>query len=92
VQIFATGLGTTNPVVAPGQPAPASPPALTTQAVQAQIGGLPAQVQFAGLAPNFVGLYQVNVVVPAGVAPGDAVPLILTQAGVPSNKVTLAIR
>ena len=49
-------------------------------------------MQFAGLAPGFVGLYQVNVVVPPGVAPGPEVELTLTQNGVPSNTVTLAVR
>jgi uncharacterized protein (TIGR03437 family) len=44
------------------------------------------------LAPGFVGLYQVNVVVPANIQPGPEVELILTQNGVPSNTVTLAVR
>ena len=47
---------------------------------------------FAGLAPGFVGLYQVNVEIPVGVTPGSAARLILRQAGVPSNAVTLAVR
>jgi uncharacterized protein (TIGR03437 family) len=38
-----------------------------------------------------VGLYQVNVQIPAGVAPGSAA-LVLSQNGVPSNSVTLTIR
>jgi trimeric autotransporter adhesin len=92
IQIFATGLGTTNPVVAPGQAAPSSPPAITTEVVEAHIGGQSAQVQFSGLAPNFVGLYQVNVVIPTEVSTGDSVQLVITQAGVPSNTVSLAIR
>lgn len=40
----------------------------------------------------FVGLYQVNVEVPAGVPAGSEVPLVLIQNGVTSNTVTLAIR
>lgn len=92
IQIFATGLGTTNPVLASGQPAPSNPPALVTSAVEARIGGQPATVQFAGLAPGFVGLYQVNVVVPPGIQPGMEVELTLTQNGVPSNPVTLALQ
>ncbi len=57
------------------------------------IGGVPAPVvSFSGLAPNLVGVYQVNVQVPAGVTPGDTVPLVITQAGVDSNTVTVAIR
>jgi uncharacterized protein (TIGR03437 family) len=93
VQIFATGLGATNPVVPSGQPAPSAEPLSRVVAgVEARIGGQPAAVQFAGLAPGFVGLYQVNVVVPPGVEPGLAVELLLIQNGVPSNPVTLAVQ
>jgi uncharacterized protein (TIGR03437 family) len=92
IQIFATGLGATNPVVASGQPAPGDPPALVATAVEARVGGQPAAVQFAGLAPGFVGLYQVNVVVPVNIEPGPAVELSLVQNGVPSNPVTVAVQ
>jgi uncharacterized protein (TIGR03437 family) len=45
------------------------------------IGGQNANVSFAGLTPTLVGLYQVNVTMPAGVTPGNAVPVMLTVAG-----------
>ncbi len=61
-------------------------------AVEAQLGGQPATVHFAGLAPGFVGLYQVNVEIPADVASGSEVPLVLLQNGVPSNTVTIAVQ
>ena len=54
--------------------------------------GQNAQVQFAGLAPGFAGLYQVNVVVPEGVTAGANVPVILTTAGFSSPPVTVAIQ
>ena len=93
VVIYATGLGATSPAVATGQAAPAVPPlALVTTTPKVTIGGVEAAVEFAGLAPGFVGLYQVNARVPAGVSPGNAVPLVLTQNGVASNTVTIAVR
>jgi uncharacterized protein (TIGR03437 family) len=93
VVIYATGLGATSPAVATGQAAPAVPPlALVTTPVKVTIGGVEAAVEFAGLAPGFVGLYQVNARVPAGVTAGNAVPLVLTQNGVPSNTVTIAVQ
>ncbi|HTS48870.1 MAG TPA: hypothetical protein VMH05_13055 [Bryobacteraceae bacterium] len=39
-----------------------------------------APVSFAGLASGYVGLYQVNVQVPQGVAAGDSVPVVLPSA------------
>ncbi len=92
VQIYATGLGMTNPAVATGAAAPESPPARVVVPVTVTIGGREAAVEFAGLAPGFVGLYQVNARVPAGVAASPAVPLVLTQSGIASNTVTIAIR
>jgi uncharacterized protein (TIGR03437 family) len=48
--------------------------------LQVSLGGAPATVSYAGLAPGFVGLYQFNIVVP-NVAPSDAVPLTFTLGG-----------
>ena len=56
------------------------------------IGGVNAVVQYAGVAPGFVGLYQVNAVVPAGVAPNSAVQVVLTQKSVTSNTATIAVK
>jgi uncharacterized protein (TIGR03437 family) len=93
VQVYCTGLGTTQPAIASGQAAPSAEPlARVTLPVTATIGGKSAVVHYAGLAPGFVGLYQVNVQIPGGITPGSAVPLVLTQNGVPSNTVTLAIK
>jgi len=47
---------------------------------------------FAGLAPNFAGLYQVNALVPANAPAGSAVPVFITVGGVVSNTVTIAIQ
>jgi len=92
VVVYCTGLGATNPAVRSGEAAPASPLAHVVTPVTVTIGGQPAAVQYAGLTPGFVGLYQVNVQIPSGVTPGSSVPLVITQDGVPSNTVTLAVR
>jgi uncharacterized protein (TIGR03437 family) len=49
--------------------------------VQFSIGGAPATVLYQGLAPEEIGLYQFDLVVP-NVGAGDAVPLTFTQGGV----------
>jgi uncharacterized protein (TIGR03437 family) len=88
--IFATGLGAVRPAVASGAPAP-SPAPTTISSALVNIGGIPAAIEFSGLAPGFVGLYQVNVIVPGGLASGNQdVQLVIN--GTPSNTVTLAIR
>jgi uncharacterized protein (TIGR03437 family) len=70
LEIYGLGLGVTDPVVEAGVASPSSPPARAVQTPRLQIGGLDAAITFAGLAPVFAGLYQVNAVVPAGLAPG----------------------
>ena len=47
---------------------------------------------FAGLAPEFAGLYQVNVIVPSGVAQGPRVPVVITVADQQSVPATMAVR
>ena len=47
---------------------------------------------FAGLTPGYVGLYQVNVQLPTGVTPGNAVPVVVTTANLNSNAATIAVQ
>jgi uncharacterized protein (TIGR03437 family) len=57
------------------------------------MGGVPAVVNFAGLSPQFSGVYQVNVVVPSGISPGSAVPVQLQIGGVTSaDTLTIALQ
>ena len=55
-----------------------------------EIGGVPVPVSFSGLAPNFAGLYQINIQVPEVVPSGAAVPLIF-RIGNLTSSVTIAI-
>ena len=93
IQIFATGAGETDPPLLPGEPAPASgnPLILTRAQPTVTIGGQTARVLFSGMAPGFVGLWQINAEVPPAVPPGPAVPLVITAGGVSSNTVTIAV-
>jgi uncharacterized protein (TIGR03437 family) len=90
IVLYASGLGQVDADVDAGAAAPGN--ALAKAAVGLTIGGRDAVVLFAGLAPGFAGLYQVNTVVPGGVTPGDAVPLVLTAAGQASPPVTMALK
>ncbi len=89
--LLANGLGPVSPAVSDGA---ASSDTLrsTIKVPTVLIGGLPAKVLFSGLSPQFVGVNQVNVMVPNGVTVGDAVPLqVQVGAVTTSNKVTIAV-
>lgn len=61
---FLTGLGPVSPAGPDGAAAPSSPLSATSDQFNVYVDAQPASVSFAGLAPGFVGLYQVNFVVP----------------------------
>jgi uncharacterized protein (TIGR03437 family) len=49
-------------------------------------------VVFAGMTPQFVGVYQVNIVIAAGTPTGNSVPLQISMNGVTSRAdVTIAV-
>lgn len=92
VSIFCTGLGAVSNTPATGSAASAAPLSLTVTKPSVLIGGVAADVIFSGLAPGFVGVYQVNVTVPLDSPTGDSVSLALSIGGVLSNTVTLAVQ
>ncbi|MBM3812904.1 MAG: hypothetical protein FJW20_14870 [Acidimicrobiia bacterium] len=92
VVIYCSGLGAVDPPVTAGTRAPASPLSQVVNPVSLTIGGLEAQVLFAGLTPGSAGLYQVNAIVPAGIAATDEAPVVLRVAGQESPPVTMAVR
>jgi uncharacterized protein (TIGR03437 family) len=62
--------------------------------VCAAVGSKIATVQFSGLAPGFVGLWQINVMIPTGddVLTGDAVRVSFFLDQRQTNPVTISIR
>jgi len=89
--VYATGLGRVEPPVATGAAAPASPLSRTLLMPEVTLGGLSCEVLFSGLAPGFAGLNQVNVRVPAGLAPGEAA-LEMRAGGQVSNRAMVTMR
>jgi uncharacterized protein (TIGR03437 family) len=92
VVLYLTGQGPVNPPVPTSQAAPGDVLSVATLPKSASIGGVDAAIQFLGLAPGFIGLAQANVSIPAGAPTGDAVPLIITVGGQPSNSVVISVR
>jgi minor extracellular serine protease Vpr len=93
VQLYANGLGPVDAANQPasGEPAPAQPLVWAKVKPTVTIGGKPASVEFYGLAPYNVGLYQLNVVIPADAAVGLQ-PVVITVNGVTSKSTNLPIR
>jgi len=54
---------------------------------QVTVGGVSAVLDFAGLSPQFVGVNQINMIVPDA-APGDNVPLVIKVGGIASPATT----
>jgi uncharacterized protein (TIGR03437 family) len=61
-------------------------------AVAAQVGGLGAEVQYAGQQPQFVGLDQVNLLLPRSLAGRGEVTVTLTIDGAAANPVKVHIK
>lgn len=92
IQVYATGGGQTSPASSTGAVAPAA--ANLVLPVTVSIGGVNAQVLYAGNAPGEVeGVVQINAIVPSSVTPGAALPILVTIGGVASQPgVTLAVQ
>ena len=92
VSIYCTGLGPVSNQPASGAPSPSNPLAQTPTLPTVTIGGTNAPVLFSGLAPGWVGEYQVNAQVPPTSTTGNAVPVALSIGGVTSNTVLMAVQ
>jgi uncharacterized protein (TIGR03437 family) len=82
IEIYCTGLGPTQTVGTFQQ---------TVLTPIVFIGATPVQPVYSGLSPGSVGLYQVNVQVPAGLASGIE-PLLMSVDLAHSNQVNIAVQ
>ena len=89
ISVFLTGLGPVDHGVATGAAASASPLSHVTGNVSASVGGVSAQVTFAGLAPGFAGLYQVNIRVPSVAAGSEALEVAVNGAASNSGEISV---
>jgi uncharacterized protein (TIGR03437 family) len=91
--IWATGGGPLNNQPMDGAPGPTSSPSTTVVRPTVTIGGLPGTVLFSGLAPTFVGEWQINVqlpaTLPAGIGTPPTLPVVVMFPGANSTPVNL---
>ncbi len=90
IAVYLVGMGGTTIPVASGQPGPGSPFADTTIAPAVMLNNENAPVVFSGLIPGLVGVYQVNLQVPADASNGDLI-FALSQDGFTSNAGVLPV-
>ncbi len=82
VELYATGLGLTS--ANNGLDVAVQQPTVT-------VGGFDCPVTFAGAAPNYIGLDQINCTIPVGLAASGSAPVVITSGDRISNTATLAI-
>jgi uncharacterized protein (TIGR03437 family) len=85
VVLYATGLGPADPPVPTGQLNPAEPVSPTTEPVSVSIGGHPHVVLWSGLAPGYVGIYQIYLYVPGDRVRGDNLAVVVTAGATSSD-------
>lgn len=92
VIVFMTGGGPLSPTFADGAAGPTNPLSLITdEAFEVRFAGEVGAISFAGAAPGFVGLYQVNVKVPEVIFTGPAVPMTIVTGNAFSDYVDIAV-
>lgn len=91
VELYANGLGPVTNQPESGDPAMPAPLSKTTSAAVVEIGGIDAPVSFSGLAPGYAGLYQVNAMVPATLAPGTY-PMTISIGGQTSRAANIVVQ
>jgi len=87
--LYATGLGA---VLPPATAGAAAGSATVAGTVRVNLNGVELTPAFAGLAPDTIGLYQVNVPIPAFLPPSPAAQVFVTVDGVASNALALGLR
>jgi len=79
--VYALGLGATSPAQVVGSPAAGA--GAVTQSVGITIGGVtlaPSDILYVGVSPSYIGLYQINLRVPASVPSGNQ-PVVIQVGG-----------
>ncbi len=91
ISVYGTGFGPYDQPVIDGFPAPQTPLRNVADPVMVTAGTLKAKPDFAGAAPGFVGLTQLNLKITDDFPSGVVVDMAVTVNGVSSNTVKLPL-
>lgn len=91
VTLYVNGLGPVQNTPATGAQASSTTLSPTVTQPVVMVGGQQAQVLFSGLTPQTIGLYQINIVVPAN-APTGVQPLTVSIGGVTGQASQIAVQ
>jgi len=89
--LYTTGLGPLSLDLSDGFAAPSNPLAYTQEPFTVYVSGEPCRIEFSGLAPGFVGLYQLNIQLPADLPQGD-LDVRISSPYADSNVAVLPVR
>jgi uncharacterized protein (TIGR03437 family) len=89
--LYLNGAGDVTPTLLTGNLAPTEPLVLPVLPLSVTVGGVPALLQFAGLAPLELATTQVNFYVPASAAAGSQ-PVVVTVGGNASPPVNVTVK
>ena len=89
--VFVTGLGLVEDGLETGVLTPIDKLFRVTTPVEVFIDGVACNVLFAGLTPDFVGLYQVNFEIPSELPDADIYEIVILQGGTQSNTAPVAV-
>ncbi len=92
IVLYLVGMGAVDRTVASGAAAPLNPLARVTSQPTVKLNGVSVPVLYAGLAPGWVGLYQINIQLPSSFAADGNMTLTVTQNGVVSNTTLIPVR
>lgn len=93
VVIYADGLGRTSPDTTSGRIAGSATPIAATAQTQVLLNGVAcpaASLLYAGLAPGFAGLYQINLILPDPVPVNPQIQIAIIGSGISPGPIQLA--
>jgi uncharacterized protein (TIGR03437 family) len=93
VVVYLSGMGAVSPALADGTATGLQPlSTITASPIAIYIAGQPAAIMYSGLAPNYPGLYQLNVTVPLAIFSTANVPMAVATPNAYHDQVSLAVQ